>query len=154
MNASVWAPWPRTTLHDTRREGVRLGIIVATTTWLWVLLVDTAMRQPFHTFDALGGVAAFTAMHFLLNIVYGMVLLSAVHGSERTPSLILAAVFGAVLFEVAMAMLTVVLAQTRLGRAAWVGVFGGSLIATALALLLLARTHPLGAYLHRAEEES
>jgi hypothetical protein len=33
-------------------------------------------------------------------------------------------------------------------------VFGGSLIATALALLLLARTHPLGAYLHSAETES
>jgi hypothetical protein len=154
MNASMWVPWPRTTLHDTRREGVRLGIIVATTTWLWVLLVDAAMRQPFHTFDALGGVAVFTVMHYLLNIVYGMILLSAVHGSERTPSLILAVVFGVLIFETAMAMLTIVLAQYWVGNAAWVGVFGGSLIATALALLLLARTHPLGAYLHRAEEES
>src|SRR4051794_32419732 len=97
MRASMWVPWPRTTFHDTRREGVRLGIIVATTTWIWVALVDAVMRQPFHTFDALGGVAVFTAMHYLLNIVYGMILLSAVHGSERTPSLILAAVFGVLL---------------------------------------------------------
>jgi hypothetical protein len=154
MNASMWVPWPRTTLHDTRREGVRLGIIVATTTWLWVALVDVVMRQPLHTFDALGGVAVFTAIHYLLNILYGMVLLSAVHGAERTPALILALVFGVLLFEVAMAMLTIILAQTRLGTAAWLGVFGGSLIATALALLLLARTHPLGAYLHSAETES
>jgi hypothetical protein len=154
MNPSMRVLWPRTIRHDTRREGVRLGIIVATTTWLWVLLVDAAMRQPFHTFDALGGVAVFTVMHYLLNIVYGMILLSAVHGSERTPSLILAVVFGVLIFETAMAMLTIVLAQYWVGNAAWVGVFGGSLIATALALLLLARTHPLGAYLHRAEEES
>ena len=154
MKVSNLIPWRRTIAHDTRREGVRLGVIVATTTWLWLVLVDALMRQPLHTFDALGGVAVFTAMHFLLNIVYAMVLLSAVHGAERTPSLILAAVFGVLLLEVAMAMFTVILAQTRLGSAAWVGVFGGSLIATALALLLLARTHPLGAYLHRAEAES
>lgn len=154
MNASIWVPWPRTTVHETGREGVRLGVIVATTTWLWVVIVDALMRQPFHTFDALGGVAVFTAMHYLLNIVYGMILLSAVHGSERTPSLILAVVFGVLIFEVAMAMLTIVLAQYWVGNVAWAGVFGGSLIATALALFLLARTHPLGAYLHRAEEES
>jgi len=154
MNTSTWAPWRRATLHDTGREGVRLGIIVATTIWLWVLLVDAVTGEPFHTFDALGGVAVFTAMHYLLNILYGVVLLSAVHGAERTPSLILAVVFGVLIFETAMAMLTIILAQTRLGSAAWAGVFGGSLIATALAWLLLARTHPLAAYLHRAEEES
>ena len=133
---------------------MRLGIIVATTTWLWLVLVDATMRQPFHTSDALGGVVAFTAMHFLLNIVYGIVLLSAVHGAERAPSLILAVVFGTLLFEVAMAMLTVILVNLGVGSAAWVGVFGGSLLATALAGLLLARSHPLIEYLHRAEEES
>jgi hypothetical protein len=93
-------------------------------------------------------------VHYLLNIMYGMVLLSAVHGSERTPSLIIAVVFGGLLFEVAREMLTIVLGQYWVGSAAWVSIFGGSLIATTLALSLLARTHPLGAYLHRAEEES
>ena len=34
MNVSSLAPWPRTSRHDTRREGVRLGIILATITWL------------------------------------------------------------------------------------------------------------------------
>ena len=153
MNASIWVPWPRKTRHDTKREGVRLGIIIATTTWAWVALVDAVIGQPLHTFDALGGVLGFTVMHYLLNIVYGMILLSAVHGSERTPSLILAVVFGVLIFEVAMAMLTIILAQYWVGQAAWAGVFGGSLIATALALFLLARTHPLVAYLHHAEQE-
>jgi hypothetical protein len=147
-------PSPRAIVHDTRHEGVRLGIIVATATWAWLVAVDAVMRQPFHTFDALGGVAVFTAMHYLLNIVYGIVLLSAVHGAERTPSLILAVVFGVLLFEVAMAMLTIILAQYWVGSGAWPGIFGGSLIATALGWLLLSRTHPLAAYLHRAEEES
>ena len=154
MNVATLVPWPRTVLHDTRREGVRLGVIVASATWLWLVAVDAAMRRPFHTFDALGGAAFFTAMHYLLNIVYGIVLLSAVHAAERSPSLILAALFGVLLFEVAMAMLTVVLADQVLGAAAWIGVFGGSLIATALALVLLKRGHPLGTYLHRAEAES
>jgi hypothetical protein len=63
-------------------------------------------------------------------------------------------VFGVLIFEVAMAMLTIILAQYWVGKAAWPGVFGGSLIATALALFLLARTHPLSAYLHHAEHES
>jgi hypothetical protein len=154
MQGSNLVLWSPTVVHDTRREGARLGIIVGTATWLWLVAVDVVMQHPFHTFEALGGVAVFTAMHYLLNIVYGIVLLSAVHGAERAPSLILAALFGVLLFEVAMAMLTVILAQYWLGSAAWVGVFGGSLIATALALRLLSRTHPLGAYLHRAEEES
>ena len=59
MNVSSLAPWPRIARHDTRREGVRLGIILATTTWLWVMLVDSAIGRPFHTFEVLGGVKAF-----------------------------------------------------------------------------------------------
>ena len=141
-------------VHDTRREGVRLGLIVASATWVWLLVVDAVMGQPFHTFGALGGVVVFTAAHYLLNIGYGIVLLSAVHGAARTPSLMLAVVFGVLLFEVAMVMLTIILAQLWVGGSAWAGVFGGSLIATVLGWLLLSRTHPLATYLHSAEEES
>jgi len=63
-------------------------------------------------------------------------------------------VFGGMLFETAIAMLTAMLAQVSLGDIAWAEIFGGSLIASALALFLLSRTHPLLAHLHRAEEES
>ena len=154
MQGSNLVLWSPTVVHDTRREGARLGIIVGTATWLWLVAVDVVMQHPFHTFEALGSVAVFTAMHYLLNIVYGIVLLSAVHGAERAPSLILAVVFGVLLFEVAMAMLTVILSTRGVGSTAWVGVFGGSLIATALAGLFLARSHPLAEYLHRAEAET
>jgi hypothetical protein len=127
--------------------------MIATTTWLWVALVDAVAGRPFHTFSALGGVVIFTAMHYLLNITYGVVLLSAVHGAERAPSLIIAVLFGLVTLEGAFAMFTNILVEASLGAGGWIAIFGGSLIATALAIVLLSRTHPLAGYLRRAEEE-
>jgi hypothetical protein len=145
----------RATIHDTGREGIRLGLIVASATWLWIAAVDVvATGRPFHTFTALGGVVVVTIVHYLLNVTYGVVLLSFVHGAERTPSLIIGALFGTLIFEVAFAMLTIILAQYALGSTAWLALFGGSLIGTAIAVALVARTHPLVAYLRCAEEES
>jgi hypothetical protein len=102
----------------------------------------------------LGGITSFTVMHYLLNITYAVVILSAIHGAERAPSLIIAVIFGLVTFEGAMAMLTNVLAQAALGSVAWIAIFGGSVISSAIAIALLSRTHPLATYLHRAEEET
>jgi hypothetical protein len=155
MSLSHSVLWSPATVHDTRLEGFRLGLIVGTATWLWVAAVDVvATGRPFHTFSALGGVLVVTVVHYLLNITYGMVLLSFVHGAARTPSLIIGALFGTLLFEVAFAMLTIILAQYALGTTAWLAIFGGSLIGTALAVTLLAQTHPLVAYLRCAEEET
>jgi len=155
MNRSHDVLRSRATVHETLPEGIRLGLIVGTATWLWVAVVDVvATGQPFHTFTALGGVLVVTLVHYLLNVTYGLVLLSAVHGAERTPSLIIGALFGLLLFEVAFAMLTIILAQSALGSTAWLAIFGGSVIGTAIAIALLARTHPLVAYLRRAEEET
>ncbi len=154
MNASHILALRPPRRHDSLREGVRLGLILASVTWLWVALVDAIFGQPFHTFRALGGITAFTAMHYVLNVGYAVVILSAIHGAERAPSLILAVIFGVLTFEGAMAMLTNVLAQAALGTVAWIGIFGGSVISSAVAIVLLNRTHPLATYLHRAEEET
>ena len=145
--------WPRTLAHSTQREGVRLGLLLATATWLWVALVDAAVGRPFHTFNMLGGVLIFTVVHYALNVTYGMILLSAIHGAERTPSLIIALTFGLLTLEGAFVMFTNILVEYSLGDTAWIAMFGGSLIATALAVMLLARTHPLAARLRQAEEE-
>ena len=145
--------WPRTLAHNTQREGMRLGLLLATATWLWVALVDVAAGRPFHTFSMLGGVVIFTVVHYALNVTYGMILVSAIHGAERTPSLIIALIFGLVTFEGAFAMFTNILVEYSLGETAWIAMFGGSLIATALAVALLSRTHPLAARLRQAEEE-
>ena len=145
--------WPRTLAHSTQREGMRLGLLLATATWLWVALVDVAAGRPFHTFSMLGGVLIFTVVHYALNITYGTILLSAIHGAERTPSLVIALIFGLVTFEGAFAMFTNILVEYSLGETAWIAMFGGSLIATALAVALLSRTHPLAARLREAEDE-
>ncbi|MEO5814174.1 MAG: hypothetical protein ABIT20_02725 [Gemmatimonadaceae bacterium] len=140
--------------HDSRREGVRLGLIVATATWLWVAALDAASGRPFHTFHALGGVVGFTAIHYALCMTYGVVLVTAVHGAAREPSLVLALIFGGILFQVAFAMLTALLAATAVGNVAWPGIFGGSLIGASIAFVLLTQTHPVAVYLRRAESET
>ncbi|MEO7360848.1 MAG: hypothetical protein ABI120_10990 [Gemmatimonadaceae bacterium] len=135
-------------------EGVRVGLFTATAIWLWVALVDAARGQPLHTFDALGGIAVFTVVHYLLNIVWWLAVAAVVRDAKRTPSAIFAVIFGVVILEVAIAMITNLLAEAALGSSAWIGIFGGSLIGTVIGLGFLSRAHPLATYLHTAEEET
>ena len=139
--------------HDSLREGTALGIVVATGIWIWLAAVDAIAGTPFHTFSVLGGVTAFTIVHYLLNIVYGVVVVSAVHGAAREPSLAIAVVFGIVTLEIAFAMFTVLLSNLGLGARAWVGMFGGSLIGTGLCLFFLSRRHPLAAQVRDADTQ-
>jgi hypothetical protein len=142
-----------TAQHDTRREGSRLGLFVATGIWVWLAAVDAIVGQPFHTFNVLGGVIWFTAFHYALNVAYGIAVMAAIHGSEREPGLMMAATFGVVIVQTAVAMITVLLAHLGLGDLAWVRIFGGSLIGATIAIIVLARRHPLAAELRRANEE-
>lgn len=153
MTSPLIGLWPPSAVHNTRSEGIRLGLIVGTVTWLWVALVDVTTGQPWHTFSVLGGVLLFTVVHYLLNVAYGMVLLSAVHGAERAPSLIIALTFGLLTLEGAFVMFTNILVESAVGSVGWAGIVGGSFIGTAVAITLLSRTHPLLQYLHRAEDE-
>jgi hypothetical protein len=137
--------------HDSLREGTALGIVVATGIWAWLAAVDAVAGQPFHTFTVLGGITAFTIVHYLLNIAYGVTIVSAIHGAAREPSLAIAVVFGLVTLEIAFAMFTVLLSNLGLGNLAWVGIFGGSLIGTALAIFVLSRRHPLAAQVRDAD---
>lgn len=143
----------RITTHHTMREGARLGLIVATAIWIWVAAVDAIVGQPFHTFHVLGGIAWFSVIHYVLNVAYGIVVVSAIHGAEREPSLIIAVTFGVLIVEIAAAMVTVLLSHLGLGELAWVRIFGGSLIGASIAIIALARGHPLVAELRRAEDE-
>ena len=135
------------------REGVWLGVLVASCIWIWIALIDILVGEPFQTFQLLGGVAIGTLAHYALNILYGIVLVSAVRGSARAPSLIIALIFGLVMMEVAFAMLTIMLGHAGLGSLAWIRIFGGSLLGLAIALALLSRRYPLATRLHEAEVE-
>lgn len=139
--------------HDSLREGTTLGIGVATVIWVFLAVVDAIAGHPFETFTTLGGIAVFTAVHYVLNIIYGVVIVAAVHGTSREPSLALALVFGLVAFEIALAMLTVLLSHLGLGELAWVRIFGGSLVGMAIALFSLSRRHPLATQLRYADHE-
>lgn len=139
--------------HDTLREGAKLGLVVATSIWVWLAVVDAVAGDPFRTFAVLGGIIPFTAMHYLLNLTYAVVIVSAIHGAAREPSLIIAVAFGFPIVEFVFALVTVLLSHLGLGELAWVRSFGGSLIGTAIAIAVLARRHPLAAALRRAEGE-
>ena len=139
--------------HHSLREGTTLGFVVATATWAWVALVDAIAGQPFRTFTVLGGIASFTVIHYLLNLTYGLAIVSLIHGAVRQPSLIIAVGFGFLMMEFAFAMAAVMLSHL-LGELAWVRIFGGSLIGAAIAIIILARGHPLAAQLRQAEEET
>ena len=139
--------------HDTRREGVALGLAVATTIWVWLAAVDALAGEPFHTFTTLGGVIPFTVAHYLLNVTYAVVIMSTVHGAVRQPSLIIALVFGFVMVQFVFAMMSAFLSSLGLGQLAWVRIFGGSVIGGAVTFMILSRSHPLAAQLRQAEEE-
>ena len=138
--------------HDVLREGSRLGVVVATVTWFWLALIDALSGDPLRTTTMLGGVVPFTLAHYVLNIVYALSLVSLIHGATRYPSLILVALIGFAMIEIGFIMLTAALSYF-LGGIAWVSIFGGSVVGAAIAFLLLALTHPLGALLHKAETE-
>lgn len=140
--------------HDSLREGARLGLVVATSIWLWIAVVDAVVGEPFRTFTVLGGVALFTAMHYLLNLAYGVLIVAGIHGAAREPSLVIAVAFGFPIVEFVFALVTVLLSHLGLGELAWVRIFGGSLIGTAIAIVILARRHPLGPELRQAEEDN
>ncbi|HYL21937.1 MAG TPA: hypothetical protein VEU74_09245 [Gemmatimonadales bacterium] len=139
--------------HNSLREGIALGVVVATTIWVWLAVVDGLAGQPFRTFQVLGGVAFFTVLHYVLCVVYGVVALTVVHEAARAPSLLIFAAFCFFLLEFAFVMATVLLANVGLGQLAWVRILGGNVIGAVVTFLLLARRHPLLKELDEADRE-
>ena len=139
--------------HDSLREGARLGFIVATSIWIWLAVVDAVVGQPFRTFTVLGGIGLFTILHYLFNLTYGVVIVSAVHGAAREPSLVIGMAFGFLIIEFAFVMVTVLLSHMGLGELAWARILGGNVIGVAIAFVILSRRHRLRDELRQAEEE-
>ncbi|HYL20737.1 MAG TPA: hypothetical protein VEU74_03170, partial [Gemmatimonadales bacterium] len=131
------------TEHNSLREGARLGVIVATAIWVWLALVDLIVGEPFRTFNLLGGIALFTLLHYLINIAYGVAVVSGIHGAAREPSLLVAVAFGFVIVQFALAMVTVLLSRIGLGQLAWVRILGGNVIGAAIGFAILSRKHAL-----------
>jgi hypothetical protein len=139
--------------HNSLREGTVLGLVVATCIWVWLAAVDAIAGKPFLTFTVLGGIAGFTVLHYLLNVAYGVAIMSIVHTAARAPSAIYAVGFGFLMLEFAFALVTAAFSSGQLGALAWVRLFGGSVIGAVIAIVIVKRRHPLVALLHQAEGE-
>ena len=129
--------------HSSLREGAILGAVVGTGIWAWIATVDAVVGEPFRTFTVLGGVARFTALHFVLCLAYGVVAVSVVHAAAREASLMVGAAFAFFLLEFAFVMLTAILWQGGLGGLAWARIVGGNVVGATLTVLILWRRHPL-----------
>jgi hypothetical protein len=139
--------------HNALREGTVLGLIVATAIWVWLAAVDGLAGQPFRTFQVLGGVPLFTALHYTLCLAYGVVVVSVVHSAARAPSLLIFAAFCFFLLEFAFVMATVLLSNVGLGELAWVRILGGNVLGAILTFVVLARGHPLRQEFKQADRE-
>jgi hypothetical protein len=129
--------------HNAVREGIKLGLVIATSIWMWIALVDAVAGDPFRTFRLLGGIAQFTVLHYVLNVAYGMALVAVVHRTANEPSLAAVLWFVLLVVEFAFVMVTILLSHVGLGTLAWIRIFAASLIGLALALLLISRRHRL-----------
>ena len=129
--------------HSSLREGAILGAVVGTGIWAWIATIDAAVGEPFRTFAVLGGVARFTALHFVFCLAYGVVAVSVVHAAAREASLMVGAAFAFFLLEFAFVMLTAILSQGGLGGLAWARIVGGNVVGATLTVLILWRRHPL-----------
>jgi hypothetical protein len=139
--------------HNAIREGLRLGVVLATSLWIWIATIDLMAGEPFRTFTVLGGMASFTAMLYALNLAYGTVIVACIHGFVREPGLIGGLVLGFLILEFAFALVTIVFTHAGLGALAWLRIFGGSVLAAAVALAVLMRRHPLLTALRQARVE-
>src|SRR5256885_16998585 len=92
-----------------RREGVLLGLVVASSIWLWLAVVDALAGQPFRTFAVLGGIASFTLLHYALCLAYGLAAVAGVHGAAREPGLLPGGWFFFFILEFGVGLVTVIL---------------------------------------------
>ena len=139
--------------HPPRHAGLLLGLLIAAVTWSWVAVADAILGEPLRTASVLGGIAAFTAVHLVLCLAFGTALTAIMDGAMRAPALVLLLVFGTLLLQVAFAMLTSLVSMTSLGTTAWLTIFVGSIIGTAVALAMLSRWYPARRLLARAQDD-
>ena len=129
--------------HNAVREGIKLGLVVATVIWMWIAVVDAVTGEPFRTFKVLGGLAQFTLLHYLLNVAYGMAIVAVVHRTTKEPTLAAVLWFVLLVIEFGFVMATILLSHVGLGAFAWLRIFAASLIGLALALFIVSRRHRL-----------
>lgn len=154
-----------------RHEGLRVGAAAATAVWLWILVADMHVRVPFSTpaflgrallsvdapgahLPAVAGVVAFTIAHYAVWMGVGALIMAAVRKAARTPSILLGVIVVIALSQFLFVGVTAILAQGRLGAAAWRDLLGGDVIGWLVVVWYVLRAdRALPAELARAGED-
>src|SRR3954470_13023663 len=146
--------------HNFLREGIITGFIGATAIAVWFLIVDTISGHAFYTPIFLGKgvvsilgknmmgdtaftqVVGYTIFHYAAFFIVGIILTVIVHQAERTPAILAGLLVAFVMTTLGFYMIAAAFAQSALGQIAWAQIFIANLLAAALMLGYLWRTHP------------
>jgi len=139
-------------------DGFEAGAIGGAIVAVWFLIIDSAQGRPFYTPSLLGNtlshgvdyavehpeisvgmVYAYTGVHFVLFILFGILVASLVIQYERTPLIGYLLVVLAVVFEVAFLVFILAFAEPLLESIPWWAVLVGNLFAL-VAMLAYFRT--------------
>jgi hypothetical protein len=148
--------------HSTVREGVYAGIIGATAIAVWFAIIDIASGMPFHTPGILGAglisilgkppmmpdtvmfhVVFYTIFHYAAFMLAGIIIVSIVHQSHRTPAVLAGFLIAFVAFELGAIGLTTLFTESRLGGMAWYQIFIANILAAGSMFWFIWRRHPL-----------
>ena len=146
--------------HNFFREGAFTGFIGATAIAVWFLIVDLIAGQAFYTPEFLGRglvsvlgknmmgdtsfthIAAYTVFHYAAFVLVGILLTVIVHQAERTPAILAGALVAFVMMTMGFYMVAAAFSESALGKLAWPQIFIANLLAAALMMGYLWRTHP------------
>ncbi|HEY0780154.1 MAG TPA: hypothetical protein VGD56_19465 [Gemmatirosa sp.] len=87
-------------------------------------------------------VVVFTAASGALWVAAGVLVMRAVRGARRTPSLLLLAITFSIYLQFAVIVIAAILAAEDLGRRVWLNVLAGNVIGSAALWWYVVRTHP------------
>lgn len=137
---------------DVLREGIAAGIVGAAVVALWFFAIDAIQGEMLRTPQLLGtallrqttpgaAVLAYTAVHGLAFILFGIVGALLIAGAERQPMLIFALVILFTSFEIFFFGLVLIAASWILDEVAGWTIFVGNILAAAAMLAYYFRRH-------------
>jgi hypothetical protein len=153
-------------------EGLRAGLVAATSVWTWMLAADLVSRVPLWTPTLLGrgllrlaapdaappdwGAAlAFTLAHYALWIGLGALVIRVVGVARRTPSVLIGAAVFMILLQLATIVVSAIASHSRLGALAWVSLGLGNVVGwSTLWWYVIRRHHELrDEFAHASDED-
>lgn len=134
------------------REGTIAGLIGAAVVALWFLAIDTVQGEPLRTPALLGQgvlkilaaphpVIAYTVVHGLAFVLFGIVAAVLIAGAERAPMFLFAVVILFTAFEVFFFGAVIIGAKWVLDELAGWTIFAGNLLASAAMLAYFFKSH-------------